>query len=237
MSSESVLELGKVRKTYISGNEPLEVLTDVNMKAESGEIFIISGESGSGKSTLLNLIGGLDNPTGGRIFVHGRNITVLKEDELSTFRNEHIGFVFQFHYLLRDFNALENVMMPRLMAKTNSSFSDAKQRAYHLLNEVGLDARVEHYPLELSGGERQRVVVARALMNDPTLILADEPTGNLDERNSKLVESKLFELVSKYNKTMILVTHKLGFRPEGAHFFKLEHGKLHENRAHGDLRT
>lgn len=220
-----MLRLDAITKTYSSGGESLEVLKGLELRVEEATTVVITGESGSGKSTLLNLIGGLDNPSSGRVMVAGKDISQLSEEERSVYRNRYVGFVFQSHYLLRDFTALENVMMPSLIK--GGTLSAGRGRAQLLLEDVGLRTRLQHYPLELSGGERQRVAVARALMNDPTLVLADEPLGNLDEKNSGLVENLLFEMVTKYSKTLILVTHTMRTHALFRHL-RLEHGVLHE---------
>jgi len=170
------------------------------------------------------MIGGLDDVTAGKIEVNKIKITELDEYELADYRNKVIGFIFQFHYLLKDFTALENVMMPCIIA--NLPLKEARVKALKLLHDVGLDKRKEHYPSRLSGGERQRIAVARALINDPKLILADEPTGNLDERNSEIVLNLLFELVTRYKKTMIMVTHDTGIITRSDESYLLEHGVL-----------
>jgi lipoprotein-releasing system ATP-binding protein len=192
-------------RRFVTGAEKLEVLRDVNLSVIEGETVAITGESGCGKSTLLGLIGGLDRPTGGTVFVKGVDVGGLDEAELSEYRNKDVGFVFQFHFLLKDFTALENVIIPGMIGSESSRA--LKDRARELLFEVGLEGRMDAWPLELSGGERQRVAVARALINEPPLLLADEPTGNLDERNAHGVEEMLFGLVKRHRRTMIIVTH------------------------------
>ena len=220
-----LLRIRGLEKVFASEFEELVVLRHVEMDLDAGSTVVISGESGCGKSTLLNLIGGLDTPTGGTIEVHGDDICTMEEERLSRYRNRMIGYVFQFHYLLRDFTAEENVMMPGHIA--GMSARECRRRARSLLDDVGLLERSNHYSFELSGGERQRVAVARALMNDPALILADEPTGNLDERTSGLVADRLFDLVERYGKSMVLVTHDRSLRSRGDTRFVLEHGTLH----------
>jgi lipoprotein-releasing system ATP-binding protein len=221
-----VLIIDSIKKTYQIGRESIEVLKGINLTVEPGKTILITGESGSGKSTLLNLVGGIDIPSSGRIFVGGIEITALSEEEITNFRQKTIGFIFQFHFLLKDFNALENVMMPAFIA--GLPVKTSKERAELLLNEVDLWNRKDHYLVELSGGERQRVAVARALMNDPRIIIADEPTGNLDEKNSKVVENILFELVERYNKSMLLATHDTVLASRGNRHFAIEHGVLVE---------
>ncbi|HUJ75841.1 MAG TPA: ABC transporter ATP-binding protein, partial [bacterium] len=181
-------------------------------------------ESGCGKSTLLGLIGGLDHPSGGDLTVGGIDIAGLDETELSSYRNREVGFIFQFHFLLKDFTALENVVLPGLMG--GEPPRQLRERARQLLAEVGLEGRSAAWPLELSGGERQRVAVARALINEPRLILADEPTGNLDERNARGVEELLFGLVQRHHRTMVLVTHDAALSGRASRRFLLSAGRL-----------
>jgi lipoprotein-releasing system ATP-binding protein len=209
---------------FLTGAETLEVLRDVNLLIHEGETVAITGESGCGKSTLLGLIGGLDRPTGGRVTVKGVDVGGLDEAALSEYRNREVGFIFQFHYLLKDFTALENVVIPGMMGRESSRV--LKDRARQLLSEVGLEGRMDAWPLELSGGERQRVAVARALINEPPLVLADEPTGNLDERNAHGVEEMLFGLVQKHRRTMIIVTHDTALSGRANSRFLLADGAL-----------
>ncbi len=220
----ALLTTRSLKKNYRSGSETIEVLRDVNLSVEEGRTVVITGESGCGKTSLLSLIGGLDTPTAGQIFLREKDITSLSEDELSDYRRDTIGFIFQFHFLLRDFTALENIMMPSYIAGESSDV--AKTKAEELIDSVGLAARSHHYPVELSGGERQRVAVARALVNDPAIILADEPTGNLDEKNSKVIENLLFELVERYKKTLVVVTHDRALARLSDRHFELVHGVL-----------
>lgn len=220
----SVLDVVGVKKVFRSGNEDLVVLEEVSFTVAQGGTAVILGESGSGKTTLLNLVGALDSCTAGRILFDGFDITAQREENLIEFRSRQLGFIFQFHYLLKDLTALENVLIPALILRTPRA--QALSRARELLDQVGLSARTGHYPVQLSGGERQRVAVARALMNDPRLILADEPTGNLDERNSKAIQELLFELVGTYGKSMVLVTHAAELSRLGTEHFLLEHRRL-----------
>ncbi len=219
-----LLEAVGLQKVFRAGSEDLTVLDGVSLAVREGSTVVISGESGSGKSTLLHLIGGLDSPTAGRIRFAGVEITGLAEAELVEYRNRRLGFIFQLHYLLKDFTALENVYLPALIA--GAAGPTARRRAARLLEQVGLGGRRAHFPVELSGGERQRVAVARALMNDPQLILADEPTGSLDERSSAQIRDLLFGLVGEYRKTMILVTHSRELAEAGDQRLVLEHGRL-----------
>jgi lipoprotein-releasing system ATP-binding protein len=219
-----LLEVAGLRKVFRAGSEDLTVLDGVSLAVREGSTVVISGESGSGKSTLLHLIGGLDSPTAGRIRFQELEISGLREAELVEYRNRRLGFIFQLHYLLKDFTALENVFMPAAIGGFPAA--SARRRAARLLEQVGLTERRTHYPSELSGGERQRVAVARALMNDPQLILADEPTGSLDERSSAQIRDLLFGLVGEYRKTMILVTHSRELAEAGDQQLVLEHGRL-----------
>jgi lipoprotein-releasing system ATP-binding protein len=219
-----VLDVQAVKKVFRSGYEDLVVFEGVSFSVSRGSTTVILGESGSGKTTLLNLIGALDTCTEGRILFDGFEITGQSEENLIGFRSKQLGFIFQFHYLLKDLTALENVLVPALIVR--SPRRRAERRARDLLDQVGLSERVGHYPVQLSGGERQRVAVARALMNDPQLILADEPTGNLDERNSRAVQQLLFRLVRSHGKSMILVTHAAELSQMGDAHFLLEHRSL-----------
>jgi lipoprotein-releasing system ATP-binding protein len=223
-SSEALVIATSLSRSFVTGTETLEVLRDVNLVVHEGETVAITGESGCGKSTLLGLIGGLDRPTGGTVCVKGVDVGGLDEAKLSGYRNREVGFIFQFHFLLKDFTALENVVIPGMMGVESSRV--LKERARQLLFEVGLEGRMEAWPLELSGGERQRVAVARALINEPPLLLADEPTGNLDERNAHAVEEVLFGLVGMYNRTLILVTHDTVLSGRANRRFLLTAGRL-----------
>lgn len=192
-------------KNYVSGAETLCILRGINFEVERGSSVAVSGQSGSGKSTFLNIIGGLDRGDAGSVEVAGTEISGLSESGLSLYRQRRIGFIFQFHYLLKDFTALENVMLPAYM--TGMKKKDALEKARLLLTDMKLEERFGHFPSQLSGGERQRVAVARAMVNDPDIILADEPTGNLDPRNSALVAELLYAGAGKWGKTLIVVTH------------------------------
>jgi lipoprotein-releasing system ATP-binding protein len=223
-ASAFLVSVSSLVRRFVTGGETLDVLRDVSLTVPEGSTAAISGESGCGKSTLLGLIGGLDRPTAGQVFVGGRDITELGESDLSRYRNRDVGFVFQFHFLLKDFTALENVIIPGMLGSESSRA--LRERGRQLLAEVGLDQRMDAWPLELSGGERQRVAVARALINEPRLLLADEPTGNLDERNARTVEDMLFALVRKHGRTMILVTHDTALAARADNRFLLAAGAL-----------
>lgn len=201
-----MIELEQVTKEYTNGKETLRVLSQVDLSLPSGNTVVVTGESGSGKSTLLHLLGAMDRPTSGSIRVGDWHISRESELKLNQFRLRTLGFVFQFHHLLKDFTALENVMMPGLIAGLNHS--KATTQALELLERVGVAHRKDAYPTEMSGGERQRTAVARAVMNNPEVILADEPTGSLDEYHSREVEKLLFGLAKDLNKTLVVVTHE-----------------------------
>lgn len=200
-----LVEVKLLKKDFINNAETLNILKGIDFTLTKGESVSITGESGSGKSTFLNTIGGLDNVSDGSIKIEGTEITSLDEEELTFFRNKRIGFIFQSHYLLEEFNSLENVMIPFLINNFNTK--KAKEKAKYLLDIVGVSNRMSHYPSQLSGGERQRVAIARAFINDPSLILADEPTGNLDEKNSNKVLELLFSITQKEKHALIMVTH------------------------------
>lgn len=185
--------------------EQLHVLKGVSLEIQKGELVCIVGPSGAGKSTLLHIIGTLDKADKGTVMINGQDIAVLKDAALSDFRNRHLGFVFQFHHLLPEFSALENVCIPAFIAKKNET--EAKKRAESLLDFLGMKDRMQHKPNELSGGEQQRVSVARALMNQPLVILADEPTGNLDTERSEELHQLFFDLKKEFNQTFVIVTH------------------------------
>lgn len=183
----------------------LEVLKDINLNIKKGEIVSIVGPSGAGKTTLLQILGSLDKPNSGKVFINETNINELKEKELSAFRNQNIGFIFQFHQLLPEFTALENVMMPALIAKKN--YKDAEKKALEILDFLKLSDRLTHKPSELSGGEKQRVAAARALINNPAVILADEPSGSLDTKNKEELHKLFFDLRDTFGQTVVIVTH------------------------------
>lgn len=200
----SLLEIKNVSKSFDMKGSTLQVINDFNFAAEKGDLIALTGPSGAGKSTLLHIIGGLDKPTKGSVIFNNIDIYNMKETELNIYRGKNMGFVFQFHYLLDDFTALENIMMPMLIH--NVSKHDAENRAEDLIKNVGLYERKNHYPSELSGGEQQRIAVARALSNNPEMILADEPTGNLDKANS-LAVLDILKQQSENGVCVIIVTH------------------------------
>lgn len=201
-----VLKATNVSKVYKEANISTQVLTDLNMSINEGERVAIVGSSGSGKSTLLHLLGGLDTPTTGEVWLKGQCLNHMDETQRGEMRNQHLGFIYQFHHLLSEFTAVENVAMPLLMRKS-VSIKSAQQQAIELLEKVGLGHRLEHRPGELSGGERQRVAIARALVTKPALVLADEPTGNLDYENAQSVFELLTELQTNLGMALLMVTH------------------------------
>ncbi len=204
--SKFVLEAKDIYKSFNEGKNNVDVIKGLSLAIEHGEFVSIVGSSGSGKSTLLHILGGLDLPTQGSILLNGKRFDQLGEAERGFLRNEHLGFVYQFHHLLPEFTALENVAMP-LMLRKNATFKEAKQRAEYLLERVGLSHRLTHQPGELSGGERQRVALARALVTRPQLMLADEPTGNLDRNTATSIFELLADLRKEFNMAMLVVTH------------------------------
>ncbi len=201
-----LLEAEHIVKTF-PGNPPVEVLRGVSLQLNEGEVVSIVGASGAGKSTLLHILGTLDTPSSGRVIINGEEPFKMKEKKLAAFRNNTIGFVFQFHQLLPEFTAVENIIIPALIGKRKES--EATQKALELLDMLGLAERALHKPSELSGGEQQRVAVARALINNPEIIFADEPSGNLDTHNAKELHELFFELKKQLNKTFVIVTHNL----------------------------
>lgn len=220
----NIISISNLTKTYSTDSENLTVLSDLNLIVQKGTKVAIVGESGSGKSTLLNIIGGIDSFTSGSVISGEWDLSKLSEKQQAEYRSKFLGLVFQFHYLLKDFTALENVYMPAFMAGVPKK--EAISKAKELLIDVGLSERFMHLPSELSGGERQRVAVARALINNPELILADEPTGNLDPANAALIGELLFSMVEKYSKTLILVTHDKNLASNCDVCYEIVSGKL-----------
>jgi len=219
------LEARDLAKSYVGGDgSRLDVLRGVTISLAPGEAVAITGASGAGKSTLLHLLGALDRPTGGDVLVGGRAVSALGEEELARVRNRHIGFVFQFHHLLREFTALENVMMPALVAGLD--MDEARRRARGLLGEVGLEERESHKPRQLSGGEQQRVAVARALVNEPLVLLADEPSGNLDTQTSGRLHDLLFGLRERRALSMVVVTHNHDLAGRADRILQMQEGRL-----------
>ncbi len=220
-----LLRAEALHKEYPMGKDQrLHVLKGLDIEVREGEIAVIVGPSGSGKSTLLHLLGGLDRPSSGKVVVDNFDLSLLSEEELAAFRNKTLGFIFQFHHLLPEFTATENVAMPALIR--GERLVEAEQKASTLLEEVGLAERQGHKPNELSGGEQQRVAVARALMNDPRLVLADEPSGNLDEDNSQKLHQLLADLAQKRGLTFVVATHNLDLTKRANRVLQLVDGRL-----------
>ena len=225
-----MLEARKIVKSYaLPGQQPLKILNGIDLSVGAGEMVTVIGGSGSGKTSVLNLLGTLDTPDGGELLFEGKTVfrgneCLLSKKELARFRNRKIGFVFQFHHLLSDFTALENVAMPEFIA--TGKLKPAKEHAAILLDSLGLKARVEHLPSELSGGEQQRVAIARALMNDPMLVLADEPSGNLDSRNSRLLYELMASLCKERRTSFVIVTHNEEFATTADRCLQMQDGVL-----------
>lgn len=222
--SEQVLQVSGLKKTFSKNGVEIHVLKGIDLDIRRGDFITIMGPSGAGKSTLLHLLGLLDKPTEGEIFFRGRKVREFSEDEESRFRNENIGFVFQFYHLLQDFDVIENIMMPLLIRKMKAN--DALSKAEVFLEIMGLKERKNHKPGELSGGEQQRVAIARALVNEPEIILADEPTGNLDRKTGKEVLNYILSVNAKLSSTLILVTHDPGIGNIGARQYNMVDGEL-----------
>jgi lipoprotein-releasing system ATP-binding protein len=223
----SVLEAHDLHKTYTGGDGgTINVLSGVDLQVSPREMVAVVGASGAGKSTLLHVLGALDRPTKGYVILGGNPINGLDEEQLASLRNRSVGFVFQFHHLLREFTALENVMMPLRIA--GRGVSEAKGRAQELLARVGLSARMHHLPSQLSGGEQQRTAVARALAMDPKVVLADEPSGNLDLANGEMLHELLSEVVNDLEIGMVVVTHNRSLAARAGRVLLLENGRLSE---------
>jgi len=219
------LESSGLGKAYREGSgEALHVLRDINLQLRRGESIAIIGASGSGKTTLLNLLGGLDKPSSGRVLVRGQDINQLDEKTRCKLRNAHLGFVYQFHHLLAEFTALENVAMPLLIAGMQPP--EAGEQAANVLSELGLGGRLDHKPGELSGGERQRAAIARALIHRPDCVFADEPTGNLDRRNAEQVIEIISQLNRSFNTALVIVTHDMHIAEKMNRIYQLEDGVL-----------
>ncbi|MBF0752379.1 MULTISPECIES: lipoprotein-releasing ABC transporter ATP-binding protein LolD [unclassified Pasteurella] len=225
--SQYLLQCENISKFYQEGDDQTQVLKGVSFAMKPNELVAIVGSSGSGKSTLLHTLGGLDQPSSGEVFIKGQSLQKASESELAKLRNQNLGFVYQFHHLMADFSALENVMMPMLIGRQNKT--EAKDCAEKMLNAVGLSHRISHRPSALSGGERQRVAIARALVNHPALVLADEPTGNLDHKTTE----SIFELIQALNQeqsiAFLLVTHDMGLAEKLSRRLTMQDGVLRED--------
>jgi len=229
--TEALLACNHLTKDYRDGEQQLRVLDGVNISIHKGEMLAIIGTSGSGKSTLLHLLGGLDRPSAGDVRFAGKDISTWSANALADWRNEALGFVYQFHHLLPEFDALENVSMPLLIAgkrKKDNKPAQIKQKALDMLALVGLSHRVHHRPAELSGGERQRVAIARALVNDPALVLADEPTGNLDDETAQSIYELMRDLNQRLGTAFLIVTHDQSLAARLHRSLRLQQGRLQQ---------
>lgn len=227
MSQSGILHCQQLGMTYTEGPNDVEVLSNINLNIEEGERIAIIGASGSGKSTLLHLLGGLDLPTTGSVWVDGQELSRMSDKKRGSIRNEYLGFVYQFHHLLPEFTAVENVAMPLLIRGEDSKV--AMRKASDLLDEIGLGHRLEHRPIELSGGERQRAAIARALVSEPNVVLADEPTGNLDESTAQGVFDMMMSLNERIGTALVMVTHDTGLASKMDKRYHLELGALSES--------
>lgn len=218
--SDIIIKAEKISKRFDS----LQVLNDVSLEIQRGEFVSIVGQSGAGKTTLLQILGTLDKPTSGKVYIHQSSVFDLSEKEMASFRNLHVGFVFQFHQLLPEFTALENVMIPALIAK--KSKEEAKKEAMQLLSFLGMTQRASHKPNALSGGERQRIAVARALVNRPDVLLADEPSGSLDSKNKEELNRLFLQLKSELNQTLVVVTHDMEMASVSDRILNMQDGRF-----------
>ena len=221
-----MIQFQNISKIYKVGEQEVRALDQVSFSIEKGKFTVILGPSGSGKSTLLHTLGGLDQPSSGEVFINGQSLQKASANELAALRNRYLGFVYQFHHLMADFTALENVMMPMLIGHQNKT--EAKDRAEKMLSAVGLSHRMTHRPSALSGGERQRVAIARALVNNPSLVLADEPTGNLDHKTTESIFELIQQLNQEQNIAFLLVTHDMGLAEKLSRRLVMQDGILKE---------
>lgn len=226
MNMTELLRCENISKFYDEGEQQVQVLKEVSFSMNAGELVAIVGSSGSGKSTLLHTLGGLEQPSSGEVWIRGQSLQQLSSDKLALLRNQNLGFVYQFHHLMADFSALENVMMPMLIGKQNKT--EAANRAEKMLQAVGLSHRITHRPSALSGGERQRVAIARALVNNPVLVLADEPTGNLDQKTTESIFELIQQLNQEQNIAFLLVTHDLNLANKLSRSLVMRDGVLSE---------
>ena len=227
-TEKRILLANNIQKNYYLDNATVEVLKGIDLEIYEGEIVAVTGLSGVGKSTLLHILGVLDRPTKGRLFIDDKDIFQYDDRKLANYRNKTVGFIFQFHHLLPEFSALENVMLPGLIAREDKN--DVLIRAEKLLKEVGLANRLNHRPNELSGGEQQRVAVARALINSPQLILADEPSGNLDRQSANALHELFWDLNKRMNQTMVIVTHNVELADDANRVIELFDGRVKSNK-------
>jgi lipoprotein-releasing system ATP-binding protein len=226
----SILSAREIRKSFVTGKNQLNVLKDINLEINRGELLMLIGPSGSGKSTLLSILGGLSRPTQGKVIISNEDIYALNDDKLAALRNKRMGFVFQFHHLLPEFTALENVMIPALMAGVGKK--EASEKAKKILITIGLGGRLIHRPNEMSGGEQQRVAIARALINDPDIVFADEPTGNLDKVNAEIIHKIILDFNKSFKQTFVIVTHNELLTSYGNRVIMIDDGFI-KNIKHG----
>lgn len=231
MGYNSILLTDNIFKNYFLDNRTVAVLKGIDLEIAEGEIVAVMGPSGVGKSTLLHILGALDRPSSGSVIIDGTNIFNYDDAELALFRNQTVGFVFQFHHLLPEFSALENVFLPGMISKKDQR--EIRERAINLLTDVGLADRLDHRPNELSGGEQQRVAVARALMNSPRLLLADEPSGNLDRQSAEALHQLFWDLNKKMNQTLVIVTHNIELANMADRIIELFDGRVRFNKLKG----
>ena len=227
MEAPYMIRTNAVMKNYSTGASSVSVLRGIDLEIEQGQAVCLLGSSGAGKSTLLQILGTLDRPTSGEVYFEGKSLFEKTDDELARFRNETMGFVFQFHHLIQELTALENIMLPGLLADVPRD--EVRNRAMHWLNYMGLAERADHFPNQLSGGELQRVAIARALIRNPRILLADEPTGNLDSENSIKIQNLFFELQKQLGLTLIVVTHDLQFAQQFSKIYRMKDGRLTSN--------
>ena len=221
-----MISVRQLHKTYHRGEEAIHALRGIDLEIEKGEFIVILGPSGGGKSTLLNMLGGIDRPTSGAVTINGFELEKANEEALTLFRRDHVGFIFQFYNLISALNAVENASLP-LMAR-GLPYKQARQRAAEILHRVGLEQRLEHLPAELSGGEQQRVAIARSIICEPDLVLADEPTGDLDSVSAHEVTSLMHELNAELGITFVVATHNLALTEKASRVFELLDGQLHQ---------
>ena len=227
--ADNYLSAKEISKEYTIGKSSIRVLDKVNLDVKKGEILIVLGASGAGKSSLLHILGILDTPTSGHVSFKGENLSIIGQRKLAEKRNRIFGFVFQFYHLMPDFNALENVLMPRLIGRKffkTVSKKDYTEKASELLDRVGLGNRINHRPNELSGGEKQRVAIVRALMNDPEILLCDEPTGNLDTKSGREIQKLIWDLNEKTKQTVVIVTHDERFAETAGRVIRMADGRI-----------
>lgn len=224
MSADNIYELRALTKSYGSGARSLPILKGLDLSVAKGEALCVTGPSGSGKSTLLNIMGALDRPSSGQVLFQNRDIASWTDEQMAFFRRDKLGFVFQFHHLLKEFTVLENIALPAYIS--GKPKKARQERAGFLAESLGLKDRLSHYPSQLSGGESQRAAVARALMNEPEILLADEPVGNLDRKNGLIIRDLFFELREKFNLSLIAVSHSVFFAEAFSSVLKLEDGKI-----------